>query len=86
MYERCATLTEMAVYFATGNLSPKRPRSLPGNIAKEGAVWPGNCQEGTFISLGADPEIACNIDQNVCPHRKLVAWSGAAQLLWKWGR
>ena len=49
-------------------------------------MWPTNCQEGTFISLGADPEIACSIDQNVCPPRKLVAWSGAAQLLWMWGR
>ena len=36
MDERGAGLTEMVVYFATGNLSPSWPRSLSTNFAQDG--------------------------------------------------
>ena len=54
--ERGVALTEVVVYFATGNLSPKMAQIPVGQLCKGGAAWPTNFQEGTFISPGADPK------------------------------
>ena len=54
--ERGVALTEMVVYFATGNLPPKLANISLGQLCKGGAGWSTTFQEGTFISLGADPE------------------------------
>ena len=52
-----SALTEMVVYFATGNLSPKAAEISSDQHCKGGVTQPKKFQEGTFISLGADPEI-----------------------------
>ena len=63
MDERGVALTEMVVYFATGNLSPKLASISLGQLCKRRAGWPTKFQEGTFISLGADPDSPGNIAQ-----------------------
>ena len=51
----------MVVYFATENLSLQAAWVSSGQLCNRGVVWPMTRQEGTFISLGADPETPCFI-------------------------
>ena len=62
--ERSIAPTEMVVYFATGDLSPNWPRLPISQLCKGGAAQPLKIQEGTFISLGADPDVPHSMAQN----------------------
>ena len=84
MDERGAGLTEMVVYFATGNLSPSWPRSLSTNFAQDGGrVADGISGGDVYFARGGprDPHAALPRKRAVhktsgmtCRPWKLCAW------------
>ena len=59
----------MCVYFATGEVSTNRNYPPSTNFASRGRRAPRNLKEWTLFSLGTDPEMQDNIEQNVKPGR-----------------
>ena len=54
--------TGMCVYFATGDVSPKRHDPPSTNFAKRGRRARRILKECTFMSLGTDPDVQDNIE------------------------
>ena len=55
----------MVVYFATEDPTPCMANIPLDQLCKGGAAWPKQIQEGTFISLGADPDTPRNSESAV---------------------
>ena len=82
--ERGVALTEMVVYFATGNLSPKWPRSPSANFAKEGQRGRRIFRRGRLFRPGRTPSAPYNIAKKACYPPN--TWHMGERLSWLDGR